>query len=158
VYCGVLWCIVVYCGVLWCIVVYCGVLWCIVVYCGVLWCIVVYLIIMLYYFNAINHPNLMGACRSCGQFNTRLHIPVFRNLFFGSKKTFLTGFLSIFFFLRFPEDFFTGTWFWRGRRKSVFFRFYRNFSQEFLWAGIPVFTQDSSGFLRIPVHAKSCLA
>jgi len=39
----------------------------------------------------------------------RLHIPVFRNLFFGSKKPFLTGFLRIsFFFLRFPEDFFTG--------------------------------------------------
>jgi len=52
----------------------------------------------------------------------------------------------------------------------VFFRFYRNFSQEFLWdrnsciypgisripAGIPVFTPESSGFRRIPVPAKSC--
>jgi hypothetical protein len=39
-----------------------------------------------------------------------------------------------------------------------FFRFYRNFSQEFMWAGIHVFTQDSGGFRRIPVPAESCLA
>ncbi len=56
---------------------------------------------------------------------------------------------DIFFSLCFQEEFFTGTWFWRGRRNSVFFRFYRNFSHEFLWAGIPVFTQDSSGIRRI---------
>ena len=31
-----------------------------------------------------------------------------------------------------------------------FFRFYRIFLQEFLWAGIPVFTQDSGGFLFPP--------
>jgi hypothetical protein len=42
----------------------------------------------------------------------RLPIPVFRNLFFGPK-----GFL---FFLRFPEEIFTGTWFWRDRRNSCF--------------------------------------
>ncbi len=48
-----------------------------------------------------------------GNDDTRLVIPVFRNLFFGPKKAFLTGFLRIF-FLRFPEEFFTGTWFWRG--------------------------------------------
>ena len=36
----------------------------------------------------------------------RLVIPVFRNLFFGPKKAFLTSFLRIF-FLRFPEEFFT---------------------------------------------------
>ena len=62
---------------------------------------------------------------------------------------------DFFFSLCFPEDFFTGTWFWRGRRKSIFCRFYRNFSQEFLWAGIPVFTQDSSGFRRIPEDSCS---
>ncbi len=45
----------------------------------------------------------------------RLVIPVLRNLFFGPKKAFLTGFLRIFlFFLCFPEELFTGTWFWRG--------------------------------------------
>jgi len=33
-----------------------------------------------------------------GQGYTRLVIPVFRNLFFGPKKAFLTGFLRIFFF------------------------------------------------------------
>ena len=43
-----------------------------------------------------------------------------------------------FFFPAFPEEFFTGTWFWRGCRNSCFFHFYRNFSQEFLWGGIPV--------------------
>jgi len=60
---------------------------------------------------------------------------------------FLTGFLRIFFFLRFPEEFFIGTWFWRGRRNSGYFRFYRNFSP-----GIPVGSNSCiySGFLRIP--------
>jgi len=43
------------------------------------------------------------------------------------------GFL---FFLCFPEEFFTGTWFWRGHRNSVFFR-----------SRIP---PDSSGFLFPP--------
>ena len=35
----------------------------------------------------------------------RLHIPVFRNLFFGSKKMFLTGFLGIFFSCVFRRNF-----------------------------------------------------
>ena len=79
--------------------------------------------------------------------SARLPIPVFRNLFFGSKKMFLTGFLRIFFFLRFPEEFFIGTWFWRGRRNSGFFSDFTGiFHQEFLWA---VFLY-SSGFRRIP--------
>jgi hypothetical protein len=39
-------------------------------------------------------------------FTARLHIPVFRNLFFGSKKTFLTGFLRISFFPAFSGGFF----------------------------------------------------
>jgi hypothetical protein len=71
----------------------------------------------------------------------RLPIPFFRNLFFGRKKTFLPGFLRISFY-------------------SCFFR--RNFSQvrgfgEF--AGIPLFfIPVSSGFLRISVPTKSCLA
>jgi hypothetical protein len=62
------------------------------------------------------------------------------------------------FFLAFSGGIFTGMWFWRGRRNSNFFRFYGNFSQEFLWAGIPVFTPDSSGIRRIPVPTESCLA
>jgi hypothetical protein len=90
---------------------------------------------------------------------TRLVIPVFRNLFFGPKKPFLTGFLRIF-FLRFPEEFFTGTWFWRGCRNSCFFPLLQEFfagipaGQEFLYLlRIP---QESGGFWRIPVPAKSC--
>jgi hypothetical protein len=88
-----------------------------------------------------------------------LPIPVFRNLFLGSKKPFLTGFLRISFFScvfwrNFSQErgfeevtgipFFTGIF----RRNSC--------GQEFLWAGIPVFTQDSSGIRRIPVPAESC--
>jgi hypothetical protein len=84
----------------------------------------------------------------------RLPIPVFRNLFFEHKKTFLPGFLR-FFFLCFPGEFFTGTWFWRGHRNSGFW----TPSQEF-FAGIPV-GQEFLYFLRIPldsVPTKSCLA
>jgi hypothetical protein len=76
-----------------------------------------------------------------------LVIPLFRNLFFGPKKAFLTGFLRIFFFLCFPEEFFGGTWFWRGCRNSCFFPILQEFPQEFLW------DRNSciySGFLRIP--------
>jgi hypothetical protein len=75
-----------------------------------------------------------------------LPIPVFRNLFFGSKKPFLTGFLRISFFsCVFRRNFSQERGFEEVAGIPVFFRFYRNFSQEFLWAGIPVFTQDSSG-------------
>jgi len=90
----------------------------------------------------------------------RLPIPVFRNLFFEHKKTFLPGFLR-FFFLCFPGEFFTGTWFWRGHRNSGFW----TPSQEF-FAGIPVGQEflyflrippDSSGFLRIPPDSSGFL-
>jgi len=55
----------------------------------------------------------------------RLPIPVFRNLFFGPKKPFLTGFLRISFFPAFSGGIF--------HRNVVFFlRFYRIFLQEFL--------------------------
>ena len=47
------------------------------------------------------------------------------------------GFL---FFLRFSKEFFTGMCFWRGHRNSG-----NSCGQEFLGAGISVFTQDSSG-------------
>jgi hypothetical protein len=87
---------------------------------------------------------------------SRLPIPVFRNLFFGSKKMFLTGFLRIFFF---PA--FSGGIFHRNvvLERSQEFRFFSDFTgifhQEFLWAVIPVFTQDSSGFRRIPEDSCS---
>jgi hypothetical protein len=78
----------------------------------------------------------------------RLPIPVFRNLFFGSKKPFLTEFLRISFFLcLFRRNFSQERGFEEVAGIPVFFLFYRNFSQEFLWAGFPVFTQDSSGIL-----------
>ncbi len=88
----------------------------------------------------------------------RLKIPVFRNLFFGPKKPFLTGFLRIF-FLRFPEEFFTGTWFWRGSQEFLFFPFLQDFfagipvGQEFLY--LPRNPQDSGGFLFPPKAAGS---
>jgi len=68
---------------------------------------------------------------------------------------------DFFFFLLFPEDFFTGTWFWRGRRNSCFF----SLLQEF-FAGIPAGQEflnllriptESGGFLQIPVPANCCL-
>ena len=87
---------------------------------------------------------------------SRLPIPVFRNLFFGSKKPFLTGFLRILFFsCVFRRNFSQECVFGGVTGIPVFFRFYRNFSQEFLWAGIPVFTQDSGGFRRIPEDSCS---
>jgi hypothetical protein len=88
-----------------------------------------------------------------------LPIPVYRKLFVGSKKPFLTGFLRISFFPAFAGGIFhRNVVLERSQEFRFFFRFYRIFLQVFLWAGIPVFTQDSSGFLRIPVPAKSCLA
>jgi hypothetical protein len=91
-----------------------------------------------------------------------LPIPVFRNLFLGSKKPFLTGFLRISFFScvfwrNFSQE--------RGFEEVTGIPFFSDFTgifrrnscgQEFLWAGIPVFTQDSSGIRRIPVPAESC--
>ena len=76
---------------------------------------------------------------------------LFSGIYFWVQKPFLTGFLRISFFLCFPEEFFKGTWFWRGRRNSFFFQFYRNFSQEF-FAGIPVGRNSCiySGFLLNP--------
>jgi hypothetical protein len=89
----------------------------------------------------------------------RLHIPVFGNLFFGPKKTFLPGFLSIF---SFPV--FSGGIFHRNvvlevvAGIPVFCRSHRNFLQEFLWDrnscvyyGFLRIPPDSSGFLRIPL-------
>jgi hypothetical protein len=79
-----------------------------------------------------------------------LVIPLFRNLFFGPKKPFLTRFLRISFFPAFSGGIFHRNLVLEGVTGiPVFFRFYRNFLQEFL-TGISVFTPESSGFLRIP--------
>jgi hypothetical protein len=84
----------------------------------------------------------------------RLHIPVFRNLFLGSKKPFLTGFLRIFFSSVFRRNFYRNV-FLEGSQE---FRFFSNFTGFF--AGIPVGRNSCiySGFRRIPVPAESCLA
>ena len=79
---------------------------------------------------------------------TRLVIPLFRNLIFWTQKSVPD---------RIPENFFFSCVFLRIFSEErgfgevagipVFFRFYRNFSQEFLW------DRNSciySGFLRIP--------
>ena len=91
----------------------------------------------------------------------RLPIPVFRNLFLGSKKPFLTGFLRISFFSCVLRRIFSQErGFGGGRRNSCFLPL----SQEF-FAGIPVgqeflyllrIPQESGGFWRISVPAKSC--
>jgi hypothetical protein len=53
-----------------------------------------------------------------------------------------------FFFLCFPEGFFTGTWFWRWSQEFLFFAAVTGFFCRNSWGtGIPVFTLDSSGFL-----------
>ncbi len=91
-----------------------------------------------------------------GSAAARLRIPVFGNLFFGQKKPFLPGFLRISFFLCFPEEFFTGTWFWRWLQEFLFFAAVTGiFRRNSCGTGIPVFTPDSSGFLRIPPDSCS---
>ena len=94
---------------------------------------------------------------------SRLHIPVFRYLFFGPKKPFLPGFLRISFFsCVFRRNFSQERGFGGGRRNSCFLLLSQDFfagisvGQTFLYLlRIPL---DSSGFLWIPVPAKRCLA
>jgi len=83
---------------------------------------------------------------------------------FGGSKTEKTGFLRISFFLCFPEEFSQERGFggWKGLQEFLFLDTITGFfagipaGQEFLFLlRIP---PDSSGFLRIPVPAKSCLA
>jgi hypothetical protein len=92
--------------------------------------------------------------------NPRLHIPVFRNLFFGSKKTFLTGFLRISFFPAFSGGFFhRNVVLERSQEFRFFFRFYRNFltgipagSNSCIYSGFLRIPEDSGGFLFPPSH------
>ncbi len=87
---------------------------------------------------------------------TRLVIPVFRNLFFGPQKAFLTGFLRIWFL---PAN--SGGIFHRNVVLEgvtvipVFSNFTGIFRRNSWWTGIPVFTPDSSGFRRIPEDSCS---
>ena len=86
-------------------------------------------------------------------------IPDFRNLFFGSKKLFLTGFLRIsFFFLHFPEEFSQERGFEEVAGIPVFSDFTGIFrrnscGQEFLYL-----LRIPPEFRRIPVPAESCQA
>jgi hypothetical protein len=69
---------------------------------------------------------------------------------------FLTGFLRIFFFsCIFRRNFSQERGFGEVAGIPVFSDFTGIFHQEFLWAVIPVFTQDSSGFRRIPEDSCS---
>ena len=99
---------------------------------------------------ALRLPRRWLQCRrGCSSSPPRLVIPVFRNLVFGPKKPFLTGFLRISFFLHFLEEFFTGTWFWRGSQEFLFFLFLQGF-----FAGIPM-GQESLYLPRIPEDSCS---
>jgi hypothetical protein len=81
----------------------------------------------------------------------RLVIPVFR-IFWGNKKTFLPGFLRISFFPVFSGGVFHGNFFFERSQDFLFFLALTGiFHRNSCWTGIPVFTLDSSGFLRIPV-------
>jgi hypothetical protein len=69
----------------------------------------------------------------------------------GAQKQNKTGFLKISFFPVFSGGIFTGTWFWKGSPKFLFSAAFTGcVCRNSNGTGIPVFTPDSSGFLRIP--------
>jgi hypothetical protein len=77
-------------------------------------------------------------------------------IYFGCSKTVKKRIPEDFFFLRFPEDFFTGTWFWRGSQEFLFFAAFTGiFCRNSCGTGISAFTKDSSGFLQIPPDSCS---
>jgi hypothetical protein len=85
----------------------------------------------------VHNIALTASCRP------RLVIPVFQEFIFGAQK----------------QKKLTGTWFWRGSQEFLFFAYITGiFHRNSCGTGIPAFTTDSSGFLRIPVPAKRCLA
>jgi len=95
----------------------------------------------------------------------RLHIPVFRNLFFGSKKPFLTGFLWISIFPAFSEGFFHRNVVLERSQEICFFSILQEFftgipvgSNSWIYSGFLRNPPDSRGFRRIPVPAKSFIA
>jgi len=89
----------------------------------------------------------------------RLPIPVFRNLFFGSKKPFLTGFLRISFFPAFSGGILHRNVVLERSQEFLFFPFLQDFfaeipvGQEFLY--LPQNPPDSGGFLFPPKAAGS---
>jgi len=86
----------------------------------------------------------------------RLPIPVFRNLFFGPKKLFLTGFLRISFFPAFSGGVFhRNVVLERSQEFLFFFAFTGIFRRNSCGTGITVFTTDSSGIRRIPPDSCS---
>jgi hypothetical protein len=101
---------------------------------------------------ALPHHTLLIA-----QLSPRLPIPVFRNLFFGPKKPFLTGFLRISFFSCVFQRYFSQEHGFGGVAGiPVFFCFFRNFlRRNSCGTGIPEFTPDSSGIWRIPPDSCS---
>ena len=87
----------------------------------------------------------------------RLHIPVFRNLFFGPPNPFLTGFLRISFFPAFSGGFFHSNMVLEGVARIPVFPLLQDFfagipaGQEFLYySGFLRNPEDSSGFLFPP--------
>jgi hypothetical protein len=90
----------------------------------------------------------------------RLVIPVFQEFIFGAQKQKKTGILRISFFsCVFRRNFSQELGFGGGHRNSCFLPISQEFfagipvGQEFLY--LPRIPPDSSGFLRIPVPAKS---
>jgi hypothetical protein len=76
-------------------------------------------------------------------------------IYFGGSKTVKERIPEeFFFFLCFPDDFFTGTWFWRGSQEFLFFAAFTGFfagipaGQEFLH--LQQIPPNSSGFLFPP--------
>jgi hypothetical protein len=80
-------------------------------------------------------------------------------IYFGGSKTVKKRIPEDFFyFLCFPEEFFTGTWFWRGSQEFLFFAAFTGvFCRNSCGTGIPAFTTDSSGFLWIPLDSSGFL-
>jgi hypothetical protein len=79
-----------------------------------------------------------------------------RNLFLGLKNSKKRIPEDFFFSLCFPEEFFTGTWFWRGSQEFLFLAAFTGiFCRNSCGTGIPAFTMDSSGFLQIPLDSYS---
>jgi hypothetical protein len=83
-----------------------------------------------------------------------LPIAVYRNLFFGPKKPFLTGILRISFFPAFSGGIFHRNVFLETLQEFLFFSFFKEiFHRISCGTGIPVFQRippDSAGFLFPP--------
>jgi hypothetical protein len=77
---------------------------------------------------------------------------LFSGIYFWTKKTVPARIPEdFFFFLCFLEEFFIGTWFWRGSKEFLFFAAFTGiFCRNSCGAGIPAFTMNFSGFLFPP--------